>query len=113
MHRLSLLAPIVLSLAAAHARGAPHPEAARTIVLASKTVPEGVEVARHYMAARGIPEGNLCLVSAPAAETITREQFDATLWEPVRAFLARWSGRLDVARRMARPGADAADRRCV
>ena len=73
------------------------PEAARTLVLASETVPKGVAVARHYMAVRGIPEENLCLVKAPAAEEITREQFDETIWRPLRAFLARWEGRLDVA----------------
>ena len=73
------------------------PEAARTIVLASETVPEGVEVARHYMAARGIPEGNLCLVHAPASEEVTRDQFNRTIWHPLRTFLAKWEGRLDVA----------------
>ncbi len=75
---------------------AAHPEAAKTLVLASETVPEGVEVARHYMAARGIPEENLLLVQAPAEAEITREQFDRHLWEPFRAFLKRWEGRLDV-----------------
>ncbi|MGB2938406.1 MAG: hypothetical protein WBD05_09485, partial [Phycisphaerae bacterium] len=43
-------------------------EAGRTLVLASETVPQGVAVARYYMAARGIPEDNLCLVEAPADE---------------------------------------------
>jgi uncharacterized protein (TIGR03790 family) len=75
----------------------PHPEAARTIVLASEAVPAGVELARYYMKARGIPPENLLLVKAPADETITREQFDETLWNPLRKFLDRWEGRLDVA----------------
>jgi uncharacterized protein (TIGR03790 family) len=74
-----------------------HPEAARTLVLASENVPEGVDVARHYMAARGIPAGNLCMVRAPAREEVSREEFNETLWQPLRAFLARWEGRLDVA----------------
>ena len=90
----------VLALAAALLAGeamAASPEAARTLVLASETVPEGVAVARHYMAARGIPEENLCLIKAPAAEEITREQFDETIWRPLRTFLTRWEGRLDVA----------------
>jgi uncharacterized protein (TIGR03790 family) len=76
---------------------AANPDAARTIVLASETVPEGVAVARHYMEARGIPAGNLCLVRAPADEEITRDQFNATIWQPMRDFLARWEGRMDVA----------------
>ncbi|HUU90328.1 MAG TPA: TIGR03790 family protein, partial [Phycisphaerae bacterium] len=86
-----------LLLGTADVPAAPHPEASRTVVVASETVPEGLEVARHYMAARGIPRENLCVVSAPAGETITREEFDETLWQPLLAFLARWGGRLDVA----------------
>jgi len=97
MRRTTPLA-IALALAiAGRALAAEHPEAARTIVLASENVPEGVEVARHYMAARGIPEENLCLVRAPAQEEITRQEFDQTLWNPLRTFLAHWEGRLDVA----------------
>jgi uncharacterized protein (TIGR03790 family) len=75
---------------------AAHPEAGRTIVLASESVPEGVEVARHYMAARGVPAENLCLVRPPAAEEVTREEFHTAIWEPLRVFLARWEGRLEV-----------------
>jgi len=71
-------------------------EAERTIVLASESVPEGVAVARHYMAARGIPEENLCLVRAPAAEEISRDQFDETIWKPLRAFLVEWEGQFEV-----------------
>jgi len=99
---LLLAASGVASAQAAEAAASGHalaanPDALRTIVLASETVPEGVAVARHYLAARGIPEENLCLVRAPAAEEITRDEFNATLWQPLRAFLARWEGRLDVA----------------
>jgi len=92
-----LAAALALAPAAPAAAPAAHPDARRTIVVAPETVPEGVDVARHYLAARGIPAENLCLVRAPADEEITREQFDATLWEPLRAFLARWEGRLEVA----------------
>ncbi|KPJ72372.1 MAG: hypothetical protein AMK72_10045 [Planctomycetes bacterium SM23_25] len=88
---------VLAMLLAPSAGAAAHPDAARTIVVASETVPEGLEVARHYMAARGIPRENLCVVKAPAADAITREQFDETLWEPLLGFLARWGGRLDVA----------------
>ena len=67
MARNILIALAALLALAPHAPAAtPHFEASRTIVLASETVPEGVEVARHYMAARGIPAANLCLVRAPA-----------------------------------------------
>jgi uncharacterized protein (TIGR03790 family) len=99
MRHLALV--LVMLLGSAVAVAAPHPDAQYTIVLASDSVPEGVEIARHYMAARGIPEANLCLVHAPASEEITRDgitrdQFNETLWKPLRAFLARWQGFLNV-----------------
>ena len=94
----SILLAIVFALAiAAHAWAAEHPEAPVTIVLASENVPEGVDVARHYMAARGIPAENLCMVRSPASEEMTREEFNQTLWQPLRLFLAKWEGKLDVA----------------
>jgi uncharacterized protein (TIGR03790 family) len=96
MPRTILIALLAIAAVAPQAVAA-NPDAALTIVLASENVPEGVEVARHYMAARGIPEGNLCLVRAPASEEVTRDQFNQTIWHPLRAFLAKWEGRLDVA----------------
>jgi uncharacterized protein (TIGR03790 family) len=71
-------------------------DAARTIVLVSETVPAGLEVARHYMGARGIPAENLLVVKAPAAEEVSREDFNASIRDPLRAFLKAWEGRLDV-----------------
>ena len=84
----------ILVLRAAAARAAA-PDAHRVIVLASSAVPAGVEVARHYLKARGIPEENLLVVGAPAAEEITREAFNDTIREPLRRFLKAWEGRLD------------------
>ena len=95
-HTLVIAVTLPLLFSAVGA-AAPHPDADRTIVVASETVPEGLEVARHYMAARGIPRQNLCVVKAPASEGVTREQFDAMLWKPLLEFLSRWGGRLDVA----------------
>jgi len=96
MPRTALMAAAAWLLLAGSAAAA-HPEAAKTIVLASETVPESLQVARHYMAARGIPAENLCVVKAPADEVITREQFDETIWKPLKAFLTVWKGRVDVA----------------
>jgi len=94
---LALLVPVLpVMQASAAAPPAPHPEAARTIVLATEASPEGVAVARHYMEVRGIPAENFCLVSAPATEEVTRDQFNAALWGPLRSFLQRWEGRLEV-----------------
>jgi len=90
------LAAFLIALAAGPLLAAAHPEAAETLVLASESVPAGLEVARHYMSARGMPAENLLVVKAPAAEEITREEFDETLWKPFRAFLKAWEGRMDV-----------------
>ncbi len=95
-HPLLTALSLAALLAAAPPARAAHPEADRTLVLANRTVPAGVKVARHYMAARGIPEENLLLVTAPAAAEIDRDVFEAAIREPFRAFLARWEGRLEV-----------------
>jgi uncharacterized protein (TIGR03790 family) len=97
---ISLAAVCLLAHAAAGAAPlapvTPHPEAGQTLVLANAAVPEGVEVARHYLAVRGIPAENLCVVQAPAGETVTRDEFNETIRGPLRSFLTRWEGRLDV-----------------
>jgi len=95
MHRSLVAAGWIVLLLTASAVAAGR-DADYTIVLASESVPEGVEVARHYLKARGIPESSLCLVKAPVDEEITREAFDETIWQPLRKFLRRWEGRLDV-----------------
>jgi uncharacterized protein (TIGR03790 family) len=99
MIRIPALVLLALLLSVSQASAAaplPHPEAARTLVLATEASPEGVAVARHYMEVRGIPAENLCLVKAPATEEISREDFNATIWNPLRAFLQHWEGRLEV-----------------
>ncbi|HUU30674.1 MAG TPA: TIGR03790 family protein, partial [Phycisphaerae bacterium] len=94
MKRIGLAIGLAVLAMGASAPG--QTEAERVIVLASENVPAGLEVARHYMAARGIPDENLCLVRAPAAEEISRDQFDETIWKPLRAFLVEWEGRFEV-----------------
>ena len=89
--------PIVLAtlLVAAGAAAAAHPEADRTLVVATDTVAESVAVARHYMKVRGIPLENLCVLHAPAKEVVTREEFNATIWKPLYLFLRRWEGHME------------------
>jgi len=48
------------------------------------------------MKVRGIPEGNLCVLHAPAEDVVTRKEFDRTIWNPLWIFLQRWQGRMDV-----------------
>jgi uncharacterized protein (TIGR03790 family) len=92
--------PVVLlalvSLAAPPAGLAAHPEAGRTIVVATDTVPESLQVARHYMEARGIPERNLCVLHAPGKETVDRKTYERTIRDPLYTFLQRWEGRMSV-----------------
>jgi len=96
MRGLHTLVFVVVLLAAPQALSAVHPEAEVTLVVANDAVPEGVDVARHYMKARGIPERNLCVVHTSAEEVIDREAFDKTIWQPLRAFLDHWQGKMEV-----------------
>ncbi len=62
-------------------------DARQTVVVANQNVPESVELARHYMTARGIPEENLCILDLPTGETIARRQFEQRLRDPLLEFL--------------------------
>ncbi len=94
--RLAAALLAVVLLAVPSAAVAAHPEADRTIVVATDTVPEGLEVARHYMKVRGIPEGNLCVLHVPGEETVDRETFERRIRDPLYVFLRRWEGRMAV-----------------
>jgi len=94
MHRAVFA--LVLVAAAGVAAADAHPEADRTIVVATDAVPESLAVARHYMKVRGIPEANLCVLHTPAADTITREQYERTVRDPLWNFLLRWGGHMEV-----------------
>jgi len=96
MRRLVILAAalVAVTLLVASGASAAHPEAGRTLVVATDTVPEGLQVARHYMKVRGIPKRNLCVLHAPSKETIDRETFRRTVRDPLRDFLQRWEGRM-------------------
>lgn len=59
----------------------------KTVVLANRRVPESLELARHYMQGRGIPEDHLCALDLPTGETITRGVYEVRLRDPLLAFL--------------------------
>lgn len=75
-----------IGLAALAARAADDP-AQQTVVLANANVPESVELARHYLDARGIPEDHLCLLDLPRGEKISRGLYEIRLRDPLLAFL--------------------------
>jgi uncharacterized protein (TIGR03790 family) len=64
---------------------AEQPLADSTIVVYNKAVPESVELAKFYAAKRGIALDHLIGVDCSMQEEITREQYDATIAEPLRA----------------------------
>ncbi|MBP7829072.1 MAG: TIGR03790 family protein [Kiritimatiellae bacterium] len=61
--------------------------ARRTVVVANRRVPESLELARHYLQVRGIPEDHLCALDLPAGETLLREVYEVRLRDPLLAFL--------------------------
>ena len=59
----------------------------QTVVLANRNVPESLELARHYLKARGIPDQHLCLLDLPDTEHMTSEQYHSRLREPLLQWL--------------------------
>jgi uncharacterized protein (TIGR03790 family) len=69
---------------------AERPLAESTVVVYNKTVPDSVELAKFYAEQRGIAQDYLVGLDCPVEEEITRQQYDATIAEPVReAFTQR------------------------
>ncbi|MGD9874280.1 MAG: TIGR03790 family protein [Kiritimatiellia bacterium] len=77
---LSLAAACLLPAVPAWAAGEPRTD---VIVIANSNVPGSLEVARNYLAARNIPESNLCLLDLPAGEIISRDFYDQRLRDPL------------------------------
>lgn len=57
------------------------------IVLANRNVAESVELAKYYMAARNIPDEQLCVLDLPTGEQMARHHYANDLREPLLAFL--------------------------
>lgn len=85
-----LIAMLILSMAGTRANTLEEitrRDAERTVVIANAQVPESIELARYYMAARGIPTNHLCALDLPAGETISRRFYETKLRDPLLAFL--------------------------
>jgi len=87
--------------------------AARVVLLVNANDKDSLRIARHYTAARGVPEENIVSLPLSRDETISWEDFVRTLWQPLQDELVRrgWidalqSRRLDPAgrRKMASSG---------
>lgn len=68
------------------------PQADRVVVVANSKDRDSVEIARHYMAKRAIPEENLILLETSTSEDIDWDEFVETIFNPLRRklFEAGW-----------------------
>jgi uncharacterized protein (TIGR03790 family) len=80
---LATLAP------APNAGAADNPPASRVVILANADQPESVALARYYAMRRAVPEANIVALRMPAAETISWDEFIATIWQPLQDELIR------------------------
>lgn len=76
-------AALVATLALACLCRAASPEPARVVVLANADDPDSVALAKHYLAARNIPEKNLVVLPLPAAEQISWDDFIVKVRNPL------------------------------
>jgi len=63
--------------------------AARVVLLANANDQDSLRVARHYAAARAVPEDNIVSLPLSREETISWEDFVRTLWQPLQDELVR------------------------
>lgn len=73
----------------AAAAGAEPGLGARVVILANADDPDSLRIARHYAAARTVPEENIVALKLPHAETISWPEFVTLLWEPLMERLVR------------------------
>ena len=73
-------------------RGAEAPLAGATIVVYNKSVPDSADLAKFYAQQRGIVRDHLVGLTCPLQEEISREEYDATIANPLREIFEkqRW-----------------------
>lgn len=79
-----LVATVLLLLAVSLRAAGPSPEAQATLVVFNKADPVSGELANYYAVKRGIPLEQVVGLDCPLTETISREEYDRTLAEPLR-----------------------------
>ncbi len=85
-HRVSLVLAIVLNhVVAAAAVAELRPE--EVAVVAARGSKESQELARYYVEARGLPEGNICLVDMPRGEVCQRDQWTWAIRPEIRKWI--------------------------
>lgn len=73
-----------LFLLAASSVLAAGPDPASVAILFNKSIPQSIDLAKTYRAARGIPEANLVGLDLPQADDIDRADFDSRILKPLR-----------------------------
>ncbi len=63
--------------------------ASRVVLLANRENRDSMRVAEHYADTRGVPRENIVALPVSRAETITWNEFVATIWEPLMSELVR------------------------
>ena len=76
-------------LRGADAVAAPGDPAASVIILANSADEDSLDIARHYAARRGVPMTNIISLRLSTAETISRGEFETTLYQPLQDELVR------------------------
>lgn len=85
MQRRSFALSLALLCLAMSSARADRTLAESTVVIYNKTVSESVDLAKFYAQRRGIARDHLIGVACSAEEEISRDEYDATIAEPLRA----------------------------
>jgi uncharacterized protein (TIGR03790 family) len=93
--RVSVFCILIVAALAAHAQegftfggaGTVNPDAAATLVVFNETDNDSRDLARFYAEQRGIPKTNLVGLKCSTFEEINRDEYDATIAEPLRRAL--------------------------
>ncbi|CAN5584226.1 hypothetical protein BH18VER1_BH18VER1_03270 [soil metagenome] len=84
LRRRTLASVLAILLACGCAR-AKEPPSAATIVVFNSAIPESVELAKFYAEKRAIPRKNVVGLDCSRGEEITRDDYDRTIRDPLRA----------------------------
>jgi uncharacterized protein (TIGR03790 family) len=59
------------------------------VVVANGDAPDSVAIAQHYASIRRVPAANIIVIRAPVSETISWQEFVATIWQPLEEELVK------------------------
>lgn len=84
---MTTIAGLLLSFAILATNVAGEDLARRVLVVYNETEPESKPLAEYYAQRRGIPTNQICALHVRNAETITRQEFNTHIREPLRNFM--------------------------